>query len=65
VYLGANACIVGRNVEKTKHMAGEIAKVRPGSQVLGIGNVDVRNIATLEAAVEECIEKLKTIDFVM
>lgn len=65
VYLGANACIVGRNVERTKNMAAEIAKVRAGSQVLGIGNVDVRNLATLEAAVEECIGKLKTIDFVM
>ncbi|KAM5354587.1 hypothetical protein ACJ41O_001234 [Fusarium nematophilum] len=65
VYLGANACIVGRNVEKTKNMADEIAKIRPGSQVLGIGNVDVRNIETLDAAVEECIEKLKTIDFVI
>lgn len=44
VYLGANACIIGRNVEKTERVAKEIAAVRKGAKVLGIGAVDVRNV---------------------
>ncbi|KAM0323271.1 hypothetical protein ACHAQA_008862 [Verticillium albo-atrum] len=65
VYLGANACIVGRDVEKTMRIAKDIAEVRPGSQVLGIGSVDVRKIENLEAAVDECVAKLGAIDFVI
>lgn len=45
VHLGADACIIGRNVEKTKAAAREIAKVRSGARVLGIGGVDVRNVS--------------------
>lgn len=45
VYLGANACIIGRNVEKTESMAKEIAAVRKGAKVIGIGAVDVRNVS--------------------
>lgn len=45
VHLGANACIIGRSVEKTESAAKEIAKVRPGAKVLGIGGVDVRNVS--------------------
>ena len=37
VALGANACIIGRNVEKTENMAKDIATARPGARVLGIG----------------------------
>lgn len=44
VYLGANACILGRNVEKTEAGAKEIAAVRKGAKVIGIGGVDVRNV---------------------
>lgn len=44
VYLGANACILGRNVEKTEAGAKEIAAVRNGAKVIGIGGVDVRNV---------------------
>lgn len=44
VYLGANACIIGRNVEKTERVAKEIAAVRKGAKVLGIGAVDVRKV---------------------
>lgn len=44
VYLGANACIVGRNTEKTERAAVEIASVRPGAKVIGIGAVDVRSV---------------------
>lgn len=47
VYLGANACIIGRNVEKTERVANEIAAVRKGAKVLGIGAVDVRNVGLL------------------
>ena len=42
VHLGANACIIGRNVEKTERVAREIATARTGAKVLGIGGVDVR-----------------------
>lgn len=45
VYLGADACIIGRNVEKTESMAKEIATVRKGAKVVGIGAVDVRNVS--------------------
>ncbi|TID00093.1 Peroxisomal 2,4-dienoyl-CoA reductase SPS19 [Colletotrichum higginsianum] len=65
VYLGADACIVGRNVEKTLKMAEDISGARPHSRVLGIGNVDVRNSERLNAAVEECVAKLGAIDFVI
>lgn len=44
VYLGANACILGRNVEKTEAGAKEIAAVRNGAKVIGIGGIDVRNV---------------------
>jgi len=44
VYLGANACIIGRNVDKTEKAAADIAKVRDGARVIGIGAVDVRNV---------------------
>jgi 2,4-dienoyl-CoA reductase [(3E)-enoyl-CoA-producing], peroxisomal len=45
VYLGADACIIGRNVEKTESMAKDIATARPGAKVLGIGAVDVRSVS--------------------
>lgn len=44
VYLGANACVIGRNVEKTERIAKEIASVRQGAKVIGIGAVDVRSV---------------------
>lgn len=47
VRLGANACIIGRNVEKTENAAKDIAAVRPGAKVIGIGGVDVRNVSTV------------------
>ncbi|GJC99713.1 short-chain dehydrogenase [Colletotrichum higginsianum] len=43
VRLGANACIIGRNVEKTEAMAKDLATARPGAKVIGIGGCDVRN----------------------
>ena len=65
VHLGADACIVGRNVEKTEGMAKTIATARSGAKVLGMGSVDVRNPESLGAAVERCEEEIGPIDFVM
>ncbi|KAL2120380.1 hypothetical protein VTJ04DRAFT_4406 [Mycothermus thermophilus] len=65
VHLGANACIIGRSVEKTEKAAAEIAKVRPGAKVLGLGGVDVRNFDALKAAADRCVKELGGIDYVI
>lgn len=65
MHLGANACIIGRNVEKTEKMAKSIATARKGAKVIGIGDIDVRKIESLERAVETTIKELGAIDFVM
>ena len=65
VHLGANACIIGRNVEKTESMAKDIATARKGAKVVGVGAVDVRSIESLQTAVEKCVKELGRIDFVM
>jgi peroxisomal 2,4-dienoyl-CoA reductase len=65
VHLGANACILGRNVEKTEKMAQSIATARKGAKVIGIGATDVRKIESLEKAVERCVKELGGIDYVM
>lgn len=65
VYLGANACIVGRNKEKAERVGNEIAATRPGSRVLALGDVDVRRIKDLEDAAAKCVQELGSIDFVM
>ncbi|OOF92707.1 hypothetical protein ASPCADRAFT_209959 [Aspergillus carbonarius ITEM 5010] len=65
VYLGANACIVGRNVEKTEKAAQDIATARPSSKVIGIGAVDVRKLESLQDAVDRCVRELGGIDFVI
>ncbi|KAJ4346032.1 peroxisomal 2 4-dienoyl-CoA reductase sps19 [Ascochyta clinopodiicola] len=65
VHLGANACIVGRNVEKTENMARDIATARKGAKVIGIGAVDVRKPELLQAAADRCAEELGSIDFVI
>ena len=65
VHLGANACIIGRNVEKTENAAKDIATARPGAKVIGIGAVDVRNVNSLKDAAERCVKELGGIDFVM
>ncbi|KAH6867259.1 oxidoreductase [Thelonectria olida] len=65
VQLEANACIVGRNSQKTEKMAQAIAKVRAGSKVIGIGNIDVRKLEALEGAVGQCVRELGGIDFVI
>ncbi len=65
VHLGANACIVGRNVEKTESMAQSLMTARQGSKVLGIGAIDVRNPENLNQAVDTCVRELGGIDFCM
>jgi peroxisomal 2,4-dienoyl-CoA reductase len=65
VHLGANACIIGRNVEKTENMARSIATARKGAKVIGIGAVDVRKLESLESAVDTCVKELGAIDYVM
>ncbi|KAL8824253.1 MAG: hypothetical protein Q9170_008217 [Blastenia crenularia] len=65
VHLGANACIIGRNVEKTEKVAQDLATARKGAKVLGIGSVDVRSIQSLQAAVDRCVSELGGIDFVI
>ncbi|OAQ91011.1 sporulation protein SPS19 [Purpureocillium lilacinum] len=56
VRLGANACIIGRSEGKTEEAAKEIAKVRPGAKVIGIGGCDVRKVCmeSLQAAADRC-----------
>lgn len=65
VLLGADAAILGRNVEKTQKAAQEIQALRPGAKVLGIGNADVRDIQNIKKAVDETVEKLGRIDYVI
>ncbi|KAK7924824.1 peroxisomal 2-4-dienoyl-CoA reductase SPS19 [Apiospora marii] len=65
VHLGANACIIGRNVEKTEAAARDIVTVRKGAKVLGIGGCDVRDPESLKQAAERCVKELGAIDFVI
>jgi peroxisomal 2,4-dienoyl-CoA reductase len=65
VHLGANAAIIGRNVEKTENMAKDIATARKGAIVLGLGGVDVRKPESLQAAADRTAKELGSIDFVM
>ena len=65
VHLGANACIVGRNKDKVERVAKEIEACRSGTRVIGIGNVDVRKMDSLQAAVDTCAKELGGIDYVM
>ncbi|KAH8724228.1 peroxisomal 2,4-dienoyl-CoA reductase-like protein SPS19 [Phaeosphaeriaceae sp. PMI808] len=65
VHLGANACIIGRNVEKTENMAKDIATARKGAKVLGLGAVDVRRPELLQQAADRCVKELGSIDFVI
>ncbi|KAJ5833588.1 Glucose/ribitol dehydrogenase [Penicillium riverlandense] len=65
VHLGANACIIGRNAEKTERVAQDIATARRGAKVIGIGAVDVRKFESLKAAVDRCVQEFGGIDFVI
>lgn len=65
VLLGANAVIIGRNVEKTEAAAKEMAQLRPGAKVLGIGAIDVRDVHSIAKAVETTVNELGRIDYVI
>lgn len=65
VLLGANAAIIGRNEEKTIKAAEEISKLRDGAKVIGIGNIDVRDVKSLVSAVDKTVDQLGRIDFVI
>lgn len=65
VLLGADAAILGRNVQKTEKAAKEIEQLRDGARVLGIGNVDVRDVQSISKAVDNTVEQLGRIDFVI
>ncbi|KAL9945275.1 hypothetical protein D7B24_000118 [Verticillium nonalfalfae] len=65
VRLGANACIIGRNVEKTETVAKDIATARSGAKVIGIGACDVRSPKSLQDAADRCVKELGAIDFVI
>lgn len=65
VLLGANATIVGRNPEKTVQAAAEIQALRPGSKVIGIGNIDVKDVHSIAGAVKTTVDELGKIDFVI
>ncbi|KAI7267278.1 peroxisomal 2,4-dienoyl-CoA reductase-like protein SPS19 [Hortaea werneckii] len=63
VALGGNACVIGRNPQKTEQGAKDITAVRPGAKVIGIGNVDVRDPKMLKDAADRCAKELGGIDF--
>lgn len=65
VLLGADAALIGRNEAKTKKAAEEMSKLRDGAKVIGIGNIDVREIASVAKSVEETVKALGRIDFVI
>ena len=65
VLLGANAAIIGRNVEKTEKAALEIQGLRSGSKVIGIGGIDVRSVESIASAVARTVEALGRVDFVI
>ncbi|KAM0483056.1 hypothetical protein ACHAPX_002501 [Trichoderma viride] len=65
VRLGANAFILGRNVQKTEAAAKDIATARPGAKVIGLGGCDVRKVESLEAAAAQCVKELGGIDYVI
>ncbi|KAI1764776.1 sporulation protein-like protein [Hypoxylon sp. FL1150] len=65
VHLGADACIIGRNQQKTEDAAKDIATARKGAKVIGIGGCDVRNPESLVKAAETCVKELGAIDFVI
>jgi len=65
VHLGANACIVGRNEKKTHEVAKDLAAQRAGAKVIGVGNIDVRRVESLQSAVDQCVRELGGIDFLI
>lgn len=64
VALGCNAVITGRSLQKTEDRALEMTKVRPGAKVLGL-SADVRDIAAMQSAVEQCVKELGSLDYLI
>lgn len=65
ILLGANAAIVGRNPEKTKQAAREMDELRPDCNIIACPNTDVRDVHSIAKAVENTVEQLGRIDFVI
>ncbi|AET40817.1 2,4-dienoyl-CoA reductase (NADPH) Ecym_6446 [Eremothecium cymbalariae DBVPG len=66
VLLGAKAAILGRNLEKTEKAAQEIGQLSDeAGSVLGIGQIDVRNVGDLKKAVERTVQEFGRIDYVI
>ncbi|KAG0672039.1 peroxisomal 2 4-dienoyl-CoA reductase sps19 [Kluyveromyces marxianus] len=66
VILGCKAAIVGRNLEKTKKTAAEIASlVNDDHAVLPISGVDVRNVEQLHEAVKLTVQRFGRVDYVI
>ncbi|CUM52042.1 uncharacterized protein AC631_03419 [Debaryomyces fabryi] len=65
ILLGANAAIVGRNPEKTRQAAREMDELRPDCKVIACPNTDVRDVNSIAKAVENTVQQLGRIDFVI
>lgn len=65
IHLGANACIVGRNAQKTADVTESLKTARKGARVIGIGGVDVRDPAAVDKAVQKCVDEFGGIDYLM
>lgn len=65
VLLGADAALIGRNSKKTEDAAKEVAQLRKGAKVIGLGNVDVRDVNSLAKAAATAVEQLGRIDYVI
>ncbi|EWZ28642.1 hypothetical protein FOZG_17647 [Fusarium oxysporum Fo47] len=64
VHLGANACIIGRNVEKTRRMAANIATTRLGAEVMVSLQSMCATSKTCKLQRGQCARDLGGIDFV-
>lgn len=65
ILLGADAAVVGRNVEKTDKACKEMAQLRPGAKVVSCPNTDVRDVQSIAKAVEKTVAELGRIDYVI
>ncbi|KAG5368917.1 Peroxisomal 2,4-dienoyl-CoA reductase SPS19 [Yarrowia sp. C11] len=65
ILLGADAAIIGRRPEVTEKAAKEMAELRPGAKVIGVGNTDVREVKSLVAAAERTVKELGRIDYLI
>lgn len=62
--LGCSVSIIGRTSKSVDEVVSKLKpKARHGAKVIGVGNCDVRNIKSLEAAVAETVANLGQIDY--